>query len=109
MADVVLSNAGIPRGRMPVIMEARIRGGLLAGGPSFHARRAWPEHAGLPLPLKESDLTVDADVTQILQRLNRGEKGAVEELLRCIYEELHRLAQNHMRGQRPENTLQPTA
>jgi RNA polymerase sigma factor (TIGR02999 family) len=54
-------------------------------------------------------LTDEPDVTQILQRLNRGDKGAAEEFLRCIFDELHRLAQNHMRGQRPDHTLQPTA
>ena len=50
-----------------------------------------------------------AEVTQILERLNRGENGAADELLERIFEELHALARSHMRGQRPEHTLQPTA
>jgi RNA polymerase sigma factor (TIGR02999 family) len=51
----------------------------------------------------------EAYVRRILQRLRRGENDAAEELLRCVFAELHALALNHMRGQQPGHTLQPTA
>lgn len=48
-------------------------------------------------------------VTRILEEVSRGSVEAREELLRLVYEELHRLADRSMRGQRPGHTLQPTA
>jgi RNA polymerase sigma factor (TIGR02999 family) len=49
------------------------------------------------------------NVTRLLDRLSRGEQGAVNELLPLLYSELHDLASNHMAGCRPGDTLQPTA
>ncbi len=49
------------------------------------------------------------DATQILQELNRGERDAVDRLLPLLYDELRRLAQVQLNGERPDHTLQATA
>jgi len=49
------------------------------------------------------------DVTLILQAVGRGEKGASEELLPLVYEELRRLAAARMARESAGHTLQPTA
>ncbi len=38
-----------------------------------------------------------------------GEKDALSHLVPLVYEELHRLAQNYLRRERPDHTLQATA
>jgi RNA polymerase sigma factor (TIGR02999 family) len=50
-----------------------------------------------------------ADVTELLTRWNGGDAAAFEALLPLVYDELHRLAGNYMRRERPDHTLQPTA
>ena len=50
-----------------------------------------------------------SDVTQILERVERGDAKAAEELLPLVYEELRRLATHKMALELPGNTLQPTA
>jgi len=50
-----------------------------------------------------------SDVTQILERVERGDAKAAEELLPLVYEELRRLATHKMALEAPGNTLQPTA
>lgn len=50
----------------------------------------------------------NADVTVLLQELRRGAPGAANELARVVYDELHRIAEGAMRGERPGHTLQPT-
>jgi RNA polymerase sigma factor (TIGR02999 family) len=47
-------------------------------------------------------------VTVLLEQWSRGDRGALEELLPIIYDELRRLAASYLRG-KPEGTLQPTA
>lgn len=94
---------------MAAIMHPRIGGGLLASVQGLHARGAWLGRAGPSPRAVEGRLSSSADVTHILERVNRGESGAQDDLLRCIFEELHALARMHMRGQRAEHTLQPTA
>ncbi len=49
------------------------------------------------------------DVTRILRRLEGGDRDAVADLLPLVYQELHRLADAHMDGERGDHTLQPTA
>ncbi len=48
-------------------------------------------------------------ITQLLARLNQGDKNALEQLIPLVYDELHRLAANYLRKERREHTLQPTA
>ena len=50
-----------------------------------------------------------SDVTQILERVERGDGKAAEELLPLVYEELRRLAAAKMAREQPGQTLQPTA
>jgi RNA polymerase sigma factor (TIGR02999 family) len=48
-------------------------------------------------------------VTSLLKRVGEGDRAAEDELLRVLYRELHRIARRHMRGERRDHTLQPTA
>ncbi len=50
-----------------------------------------------------------SQTTKLLQQLSRGDKEAGSDLLRIIYEELHRIAQRLMRQQGAAHTLQATA
>lgn len=47
-------------------------------------------------------------VTALLEQWSRGDRGALEQLLPVIYDELRRLAASYLRGQ-GSGTLQPTA
>ena len=49
------------------------------------------------------------EVTRILSAIENGNAQAAKELLPLVYDELHRLAQRHMRRERPNHTLQTTA
>lgn len=48
-------------------------------------------------------------VTELLIKLSEGKRGAVDELLPIIYDELKRIAANYLRRERADHTLQPTA
>jgi RNA polymerase sigma factor (TIGR02999 family) len=48
-------------------------------------------------------------VTQLLHDARGGDAAALERLLPLLYAELHDIAARHMRGERPDHTLQPTA
>jgi RNA polymerase sigma factor (TIGR02999 family) len=50
-----------------------------------------------------------SDVTQILSRIEAGDRCAAEELLPLIYDELRRLAAIKLSQERPGQTLQATA
>lgn len=50
-----------------------------------------------------------SDVTLLLERWNRGDPAAHDELLGLLYGELRSLAGRLLRGERPDHTLQPTA
>ncbi|HTW77910.1 MAG TPA: ECF-type sigma factor [Terracidiphilus sp.] len=49
------------------------------------------------------------EVTLLLRAMHDGDPGAADRLLPLIYTELHRVARAHMRRERPDHTLQPTA
>ena len=49
------------------------------------------------------------EVTLLLHRLNAGDRGAAEQLVTLVYDELRRLAGACMRRERVDHTLQPTA
>jgi RNA polymerase sigma-70 factor, ECF subfamily len=53
--------------------------------------------------------SVSPDVTSLLKRLVGGHQDAASELIPVIYRELHSLAARHLRHERPDHTLQPTA
>ena len=48
-------------------------------------------------------------VTELLVAWSNGDQEALEKLIPLVYEELHRLAHRHMRGERPGHPLQTTA
>ena len=48
-------------------------------------------------------------ITQILIELKNGKTDALAELLPLVYEELRRPANSHLRRERSDHTLQPTA
>lgn len=50
-----------------------------------------------------------APITQLLHQLRAGNESAREELLSLVYTALHRIAKSHLRKERPDHTLQPTA
>jgi RNA polymerase sigma factor (TIGR02999 family) len=50
-----------------------------------------------------------AQVTRLLRRWQGGDRVAFDQLIPVVHGELRRLAQIHMRGERPGRTLQPTA
>ena len=48
-------------------------------------------------------------ITALLVRWRDGDRAALEQLMPLVYEELRRLAQHYLRGERSEHTLQSTA
>jgi RNA polymerase sigma factor (TIGR02999 family) len=53
--------------------------------------------------------TGPGEVTKLLIELRGGDHSAEERLMPLIYKELRRIARAYMRGESPDNTLQPTA
>jgi RNA polymerase sigma factor (TIGR02999 family) len=49
------------------------------------------------------------EITILLQRIERGEEPAAEQLLALVYQDLRRLAKARMAQEAPGQTLQPTA
>ncbi len=50
-----------------------------------------------------------SDVTQVLERVQHGDRRAADELLPLVYDELRKLAAQKMAQEPPGHTLQPTA
>jgi len=50
-----------------------------------------------------------SSVTQLLVNWSHGDQRALDKMLPLVYNELHRIALNHMRRERSDHTLQPTA
>jgi RNA polymerase sigma factor (TIGR02999 family) len=48
-------------------------------------------------------------VTELLVAWSDGDKAALDELMPVVYDELRRLAKNHLSKERPDHTLQTTA
>lgn len=51
----------------------------------------------------------DGEVTRLLAELGRGGTGALDRLVPILYNELRQIARRHMRGERPDHTLDTTA
>jgi len=49
------------------------------------------------------------DITCLLADWNSGDQAAFDRLVPILYDELHRIASHHMRGERPGHVLQTTA
>ena len=61
------------------------------------------------LGLLAATVSAMSEVTQILGRIESGDKKAAEDLLPLVYEELRKLAAQKMLQERPGQTLQATA
>jgi RNA polymerase sigma-70 factor (ECF subfamily) len=62
--------------------------------------------AGEGRPVTEKN---QAQLTELLQQVNSGREGALEELMPAVYAELRRQAGRFLRRERQNHTLQPTA
>ena len=51
----------------------------------------------------------DKPITQLLSEIKSGRQEVLGELLPLVYDELRRLADNYLRRERSDHTLQPTA
>ena len=49
------------------------------------------------------------EVTKLLQEWSEGDETALEQLMPLVYDELHRLAHQHLRRERPGHILQTSA
>ena len=49
------------------------------------------------------------EVTRLLAELGRGGHAAADQLMPVLYDELRRIAHRHLRGERPDHTLNTTA
>ncbi len=54
-------------------------------------------------------MATTSEVTQLLERLGAGERGAAEALMPLLYGELRAIAARHLQSERAGHTLQPTA
>jgi RNA polymerase sigma factor (TIGR02999 family) len=52
---------------------------------------------------------INPDITRLLHAWRDGDAEALEQLVPSVYDELRRIARQHMRRELPECTLQPTA
>ena len=50
-----------------------------------------------------------SDVTQLLKKVQDGNREALDKLLPMVYDELRRVASHQLANERPDHTLQPTA
>lgn len=57
----------------------------------------------------EADPTEASDLSRLLSRAGAGDDQAASALLPLVYEQLRRIAEVRMRGERRDHTLQPTA
>jgi RNA polymerase sigma factor (TIGR02999 family) len=49
------------------------------------------------------------EITRLLLAWRQGDRDALDRLIPLVYAELHRMAERHLRRERPGHTLQPTA
>lgn len=54
-------------------------------------------------------MTDTGEITRLLAEGRKGNQKAIETLIPIVYQELRRLAQSYMQGERPSHTLQATA
>jgi RNA polymerase sigma factor (TIGR02999 family) len=59
--------------------------------------------------MQQKSMRQTGEITPSLNRTGEGNGRAIDELLPLVYEELRALAACHLRGERPNHTLSPTA
>jgi RNA polymerase sigma factor (TIGR02999 family) len=52
---------------------------------------------------------LDAEITQLLKAWGAGDQAALDQLSKCVYDELRLMARRHMKNERQGNSLQTTA
>jgi RNA polymerase sigma factor (TIGR02999 family) len=52
---------------------------------------------------------LNADITNLLKAWRAGDQAALDQLSKCVYDELRLMAHRHMKNERQGNTLQTTA
>jgi RNA polymerase sigma factor (TIGR02999 family) len=52
---------------------------------------------------------MDTQITELLRRVREGDVDAFHELMPLLYSEMRRIAGSHLRRERKDHTLQPTA
>jgi RNA polymerase sigma factor (TIGR02999 family) len=57
----------------------------------------------------DMDEPAPKNITRLLLRWREGDETALDELMPVVYDELRRLAAGHLRRERQDHTLQPTA
>ncbi len=62
-----------------------------------------------PSPATTPVSDASPDVTLLLQSVQQGEPGAFDQLLPLVYDDLRQVASRHLRHERMDHTLQPTA
>jgi len=67
-----------------------------------------PRDDAPPAPSKGAAMP-ESDVTQLLRSVASGDRRDLNALMAAIYDDLRRLAVVHMKGERDDHTLQPTA
>src|ERR1019366_1798718 len=84
---------------------------IASGGPERHAYRS-PAAPRLRYNLLHPGEFVPpsaGEITHQLEALRRGDRRAESILVELVYDDLHACAQQYMRRERPDHTLQPTA
>lgn len=86
-------------GRTQKGVAARAPGEVGSGG----GPRARADGAKHPMP------DSDANLTRLLRAAASGDRRDLDALMAAIYDDVHRLAAGHLRAERSDHTLQPTA
>ncbi len=63
----------------------------------------------MPPTASNPDQTGTVNLTRLLQRMQAGDKHASEKAVGLVYDELHRIAANAIKRERPDHPLQTTA
>jgi RNA polymerase sigma factor (TIGR02999 family) len=61
------------------------------------------------MPARQTMSESPANITLLLRAAGSGERRDLDALMAAIYDDMRRLAVGHMRGERDDHTLQPTA
>jgi len=65
--------------------------------------------AGIAVDAKRHAVDAQAEVTNLLRGIRRGDRDAEDKLIRVVYADLRKIARRYMAGERRGHTLQPTA
>lgn len=60
-------------------------------------------------PYSNDSAAAEETITQLLARVNAGDRAAFDRLIPLVYQELHRIAEAYLKRQPQNHTLQPTA